>query len=76
MFYYKKILKFLFYYRNVGKIQRFSKLLITDYVSDDLVWNVFNTYLIYAPATKDNDIALNILKSFLYRAMSFHIGEN
>ncbi|CAG8755262.1 11519_t:CDS:1, partial [Funneliformis caledonium] len=45
------------------------------YVSDDLVRDIFNTYLIYTPATKDDNVALSLLKSFLCRALSFHIGE-
>jgi hypothetical protein len=53
----------------------FSKSLITNYVTDDLVRDIFNTYLVYAPATKDDITALNILKSFLCRALSCHIGE-
>jgi hypothetical protein len=31
--------------------------------------------LIYTPIIKDDINALDILKSFLYRALSFHIGE-
>jgi hypothetical protein len=36
---------------------------------------IFNTYFVYAPATKDDDTALKILKSFLCRALSIHISE-
>jgi len=31
--------------------------------------------MVYTPATKDDRTALDILKSFLCRALSYHIGE-
>ena len=46
-----------------------------DYVSDDFVRDIFSTYLIYAPATKDDNTALDMLKSFLCKALNFHISE-
>ncbi|PKB95304.1 hypothetical protein RhiirA5_386102 [Rhizophagus irregularis] len=46
-----------------------------EYVSDDFVREIFNTYMVYTPAMKDDIDALDTLKSFLCRALSFHIGE-
>jgi hypothetical protein len=62
--------------RNIGRIHTFTKSIITDYISDNIAHDIFNTYLIYTPTMKDNINALDILKSFLYRALSFHIGKN
>ena len=56
-------------------MRNFPKSLIKDYVSDDLVRSIFNTYIIYAPATKNDATTLNLLNSFLCRALSFHISE-
>jgi hypothetical protein len=68
--------KYLFHInRNDGRVQKFSKTLIKDYVSDDLVRSIFSSYMVYTPATKDDRTALDILKSFLCRALSYHIGE-
>ncbi|PKK76273.1 hypothetical protein RhiirC2_845349 [Rhizophagus irregularis] len=46
-----------------------------EYVSDDFVHEIFNTYMVYTFAMKDDIDALDTLKSFLCRALSFHIGE-
>ncbi|CAB4410740.1 unnamed protein product [Rhizophagus irregularis] len=61
--------------KNIGRINTFTKSIITDYVSDDFTRDIFNTYMIYTPTMKDDVDALNILKSFLCRALSHHIGE-
>ena len=49
--------------------------MITSYVSDDFVYAIFNMHMVYAPMMKDDTTALNILKSFLCRALSCHISE-
>ncbi|UZO27869.1 uncharacterized protein OCT59_021422 [Rhizophagus irregularis] len=61
--------------KNIGRINTFTKSIIIDYVSDDFTRDIFNTYMIYTPTMKDDVDALNILKSFLCRALSHHIGE-
>ncbi|CAB5202505.1 unnamed protein product [Rhizophagus irregularis] len=61
--------------KNAGRIRFFTKSIITEYVSDDFVREIFNTYMVYTPAMKDDIDALDTLKSFLCRALSFHIGE-
>ncbi|CAB4377145.1 unnamed protein product [Rhizophagus irregularis] len=61
--------------KNAGRIHSFTKSIITEYVSDDFVREIFNTYMVYTPAMKDDIDALDTLKSFLCRALSFHIGE-
>ncbi|CAB5368757.1 unnamed protein product [Rhizophagus irregularis] len=60
---------------NASRIRSFTKSIITEYVSDDFVHEIFNTYMVYTFAMKDDIDALDTLKSFLCRALSFHIGE-
>ncbi|PKY32508.1 hypothetical protein RhiirB3_475546 [Rhizophagus irregularis] len=61
--------------KNASRIRTFTKSIIVEYVTDDFARCIFNTYLIYAPTMKDDTDALDILKSFLCRALSFHIEE-
>ncbi|CAB4384055.1 unnamed protein product [Rhizophagus irregularis] len=62
--------------KNAGRIRSFTKSIITEYVSDDFVHEIFNTYMVYTPAMKDDIDALDTLKSFLCRALSFQNGNH
>lgn len=49
--------------------------MIKNYVSDDLVRSIFSSYIVYAPAIKDDQTSMNILKLFICRALCYHIFE-
>lgn len=39
--------------RNASRIHFFIKSIITEYVSDDFIRKIFNTYMVYTSAIKD-----------------------